>query len=288
MKMLCNATPLLPPFYEKLSALLARVGVGTEAAHSSISSVLNRDSCFVGGRDPGSVEISLGKTPVLTLSLADQFEDGKRVSIYDHNLYMHCLPTVSNFRMNEIDRNLVFHQKWLTLKVTSISNPQKDVVFKFFHNRGLTPSIAKHKRFYFSKNCPFCSFHSPKLDHFLICPTATPLWGKLDLIFNKVIKQPSSSASSSIFHGTRHEGVNICIFLAFSTIYKKLWHSLNRFKGHFDLLSKYRHSLFARILAEYTSSKNFSLSSFEKRFGGFKIYSIKSNGKIDIDLSFLT
>lgn len=214
------------------------------------------------------------------------FDKSVRVMVAKQTNYLHCLRVFQKIRWVEPNMAFCSHKKWSRLATTAVTNPEKDTVFKFWHNVGLTPSMAFSLKIYDNYLCPFCNMSKPKVAHYLECPYTLNL-RKIVAKFLFKIGIDTRAFDEAFLHGVSHAGGNILIFYAYNIIYKAFIHKLNKYSGEFDQISSYRHILYGRILTDfYACSLNASLlPKFHTNWNRFDIYKI-SNNKINIKLGF--
>jgi exonuclease III len=221
---------------------------------------------------------SITQSENFTFSLPSFFKRPEREEISRDRDYVNCLTVDSDLIWSEIDFTLCQQPCWKILKKVEISNPQKDIVFKFWHDVGLTPSLANHLKIYNSTNCPYCGASKVRVRHYLLCPHVAPLKSLLSLFLQKV-NIPPNACVPAFFSGSVHEGANILIFYAHNVIYKAFVHKLNNHQGDFDQLKTFRQLLFGRLLSEFHGSKNnkIKLEKFCEKWKKFEFFEIKNN-----------
>lgn len=197
--------------------------------------------------------------------------------------YLLCIPVSNNISWGLIGDYFNF-KCWGFLKKSEIPNPEKDIVYKLWHNRGLTPSLAVSLGIYGDRNCPYCSWGDISANHYLICQHFTPLWR---LIY-KILKLKFDVRSlASLQSGSGDRTRDILVFYGICTSYKAAVHVLNGFSGDFDPVQKYKHVIFGRILTEYhvaLRSGKLAVEEFHKKWAKFKLYKI-TNGNIHINIT---
>lgn len=220
------------------------------------------------------------------LALFSLYDKSILVSVVKETNYLHCLRSHVGIKWEELDNNFCSLPQWEHLVTTPISNPEKDTVFKIWHNVGLTPSLAQSLHIYDNHCCPFCASVHPKVIHYLSCSYVTDLRQVVANLLTKV-NICTQAFDEAFRHGTKHVGANILIFYAYYAIYQCFIHKLNNYSGNYDLISSYRHMVYGRILMEFHACylNKSILSKFYKKWEKFKIYSIDNN-KININLGF--
>ncbi|OXA47320.1 hypothetical protein Fcan01_18065 [Folsomia candida] len=182
--------------------------------------------------------------------------------------YLLCIPVSNNISWGLIGDYFNF-KCWGFLKKSEIPNPEKDIVYKLWHNRGLTPSLAVSLGIYGDRNCPYCSWGDISANHYLICQHFTPLWR---LIY-KILKLKFDVRSlASLQSGSGDRTRDILVFYGICTSYKAAVHVLNGFSGDFDPVQKYKHVIFGRILTEYhvaLRSGKLAVEEFHKKWAKF-------------------
>ena len=198
-------------------------------------------------------------------------------------VYLLCTRCVKNIKFDSVPPEIVFDPCWGRLKEAEISNPEKDVVFKLFHKKGLTPKIATAMGLHQGRDCPFCHAKEISTSHYPFCDIFKPLWAYIFKILK--LDNPTPSLKSYV-KGCGDKVVNIFIFYGLCTVYKTFIFSLNHINDGFDLLSHYRHLVFGRLLAEYqvcTRSGRAHMANFVKKYEKFKLFKI-INDRFDINI----
>jgi len=188
-----------------------------------------------------------------------------------------------NCDCTKIDREKMNLKCWSILKKTDITNPEKDIVFKLWHHRGLSPPMAQALRLYSSRDCPFCNENDIKTSHYPFCDNFTSLW---TLIFKIINIKPPVSLQTAVLGDPTNLTTNLFIFYGLIVIYRAFLHALNNFNGTYDPISKFRHLVFGRLLSEYQVAARRGTDAvevFHRKWSKFKIYQIKNN-QIDIKI----
>ncbi|OXA47089.1 LINE-1 retrotransposable element ORF2 protein [Folsomia candida] len=139
------------------------------------------------------------------LALFSLYDKSILVSVVKETNYLHCLRSHVGIKWEELDNNFCSLPQWEHLVTTPISNPEKDTVFKIWHNVGLTPLLAQSLHIYDNHCCPFCASVHPKVIHYLSCSYVTDLRQVVANLLTKV-NICTQAFDEAFRHGTKHVG----------------------------------------------------------------------------------
>jgi hypothetical protein len=194
--------------------------------------------------------------------------------------YLSCAAVAKNVDWQNVSSEFLKETRWARLKEAEISNPEKDIIFKLWHNTGLTPKMALSMGLFNSRDCPFCNFKNISTSHYPLCSSFLPLW----TFVTNIITTNTTSLSTLLFQLSDKTG-NILIFYAMCSIYKAYIHILNGFSGIFNPLTHFKQTIFGRILSEYHAAQRsgqVQLHGFHRKWKKYKLYRVE-NDKILIE-----
>jgi hypothetical protein len=113
------------------------------------------------------------------------FRSEEKESITEATLYLMHTPLIGNISWSLVALDSMNDCCWEQLKRGEVSNPEKDVVYKIWHNVGLTPKLAESMGLRLGRDCPFCNSKEIKSSHFPFCDKFKPLWEYVFKILGK-------------------------------------------------------------------------------------------------------
>jgi hypothetical protein len=172
--------------------------------------------------------------------------------------------------------------KWEKLNLFLLSNSEKDVVWRLWHNSWLTFSLGTRMGIYSSADCPFCGVRNPDTMHSIFCVSTKPFW--------KAVWKLLAKMDIEVEDANKLNGVPDCplgdlmVFIAHNFIYIRILYTINSRKLDYDLVKKYKQKVYEKIYFDYISSGT-SLKSYKKFLDrwneGIGVFEILDN-KIDI------
>ncbi|OXA39061.1 hypothetical protein Fcan01_26129 [Folsomia candida] len=147
------------------------------------------------------------------------------VSFPKATAYVSCTPVTQNIDWDLLDEDYLNQKSWQILKSSEITNPEKDVIFKIWHNKGLTPKLAFSMGIYHDRDCPFCEAREINVSHYLLCQHFSQLW---HYIFKILKLKLDARTLSSVQRGSGDPAQDVLVFYGICTIYTNI---LNNFTG---------------------------------------------------------
>jgi hypothetical protein len=184
--------------------------------------------------------------------------------------------------ISRLDLGKMKGSKWEKLNLFLLSNSEKDVVWRLWHNSWLTFSLGTKMGIYSSADCPFCSVRKPDTMHSIFCVSTKPFW--------KAVWKLLAKMDIDIEDADKLNGVPDCplgdlmVFVAHNTLYNRVLYTINSHKLDYDLVKKYKQKVYEKIYFDYistgTSSKSYKkfLERWNDGVGVFEIF----DNKIDI------
>jgi len=161
--------------------------------------------------------------------------------------------------------------KWVNISLCQISNAEKDVTWRLWHNSLLSFSLATRMGLSTSPDCPFCAVSRPTSFHMVHCQSTQAYWNFLfDLLKNMGLTEKRDKLNGF----EKNKLGNFIIFLAHNVLYNRILYCINSGRNDFKLIQSFKQRISERLLIEFGCTQN--------KIGKVEIFKYKWNNGIGL------